>query len=105
MTVDHNEGKVLCAGKLPQVEVYDVETRKVVQEMITVGNKIICAKFDRIDGNLIYSGGWDRTVLIWDIRQGKRTAGQIQGPQICGEAIDSKGPKLLTGSHSLKDGI
>ena len=46
--------------------------------MATLGNKIICAKFDRSD--LIYSGGWDRTVLLWDLRQGHRAAGQIQCP-------------------------
>lgn len=104
MTIDSGS-HVVCAGKLPQVEVFDSETGKPVQTMKSLGNKIICAKFDKSDGNVIYSGGWDPKVLLWDIRQGKRSAGQIQGPQICGEALDTTGHRLLTGSHSLKDGI
>ena len=61
----------VCAGKLPCIEVYDETTcQKVVEFKSTIGhnNKIFCAKFDCEDSNVIYSGGWDRQVLFWDVR-------------------------------------
>jgi COMPASS component SWD3 len=74
----------------------------------TVGhtNRIFSVKFDQNSPNLIYSGGWDCMVNIWDLRTG-RCSGTIFGPQICGEAIDIKDDSitLLTGSHKIKDGL
>jgi len=57
-------------------------------------------KYDNQNQNILFSGGWDRSVNIWDIRAGKCTA-SIFGPQIVGEAIDIKSDEhiLLTGSH------
>lgn len=43
------------------------------------------------------SGGWDKTVLVWDLRVG-RAVRSIHGPYICGEAVDVSGSTLLTGS-------
>jgi len=63
-------------------------------------------KFDPVNPNIIYSGGWDCMVNIWDIRAQKCT-GSIYGPQICGDAIDVKEDSrlLLTGSYQFKDGL
>ena len=100
----------VCAGKLPCIEVYDETTcQKVVEFKSTIGhnNKIFCAKFDCEDSNIIYSGGWDRQVLFWDVRQGKKQTGQISGPEICGDSIDSdsRNFQLLTGSHTKKESL
>lgn len=46
---------------------------------------------------ILLSGGWDSTVQIWDLRLG-HTVRSIHGPWICGDAIDVKGNKVLTGS-------
>jgi WD40 repeat protein len=66
-------------------------------------NKIFCVKYDNINPHLIYSGGWDHKVLIWDVRKpGDKAVGCIIGPLICGDAIDkdNRTQSLLTGSHS-----
>lgn len=52
-------------------------------------NKVFCTKFNNQDPNIIYSGGWDRQVIIWDIRSGGKGIGAIYGPFICGNAIDT----------------
>lgn len=86
--------KFVAAGKLPVLEVYDDEKVSLVTEFKTAGgightNRIFCVKFDPLSPNVIYSGGWDCSVNIWDIRSGK-CSGSIYGPQICGEALDIK---------------
>jgi WD40 repeat protein len=61
------------------IELYDGETGKRLLDLKEGNhcNKIFCAKFDRANPNMIYSGGWDRAVLLWDVRQGRKTAAQI----------------------------
>lgn len=75
------------------LEIYDDETLKRIQffeanDYIGHTNKIFCAKFDLENPNVIYSGGWDRNVNIWDIRSGGSLVGCLMGPLICGDAID-----------------
>ena len=65
----------MVAGKLPVLEIYDDETNKRIQfyeptDHIGHINKIFCAKFSTENPNIIYSGGWDRNVIMWDIRAG-----------------------------------
>lgn len=69
-------------------------------------NRIFSVKFDPGNPCVIYSGGWDCTVNIWDTRTHKNI-GTIYGPQICGEGIDIKEEtrELLTSSYLTKDGI
>ena len=97
--------KFVVAGKLPVLEIYDDAKMHKVLEFKTVGsvghsNRIFCVRYDNVNPSIIYSGGWDRAVNIWDVRSGK-CVGTIFGPQIVGEAIDVKSETstLLTGSH------
>lgn len=101
--------KYACAGTLPVVEVFDeITNEKIIEFKAIEGHtsKIFCVKFDSEDANILFSGGWDRNVLMWDLRAAKRVAA-INGPMICGEAIDtdSRSFKLLTGSHAKSDNI
>jgi len=34
-------------------------------------SRVFCIKWDKADPNLIYTGGWDYRVVIWDLREGK----------------------------------
>ena len=90
---------------MPVLEIYDDTTLKRISffesgDHIGHVNKIFCARFDLENSNVVYSGGWDRNLNIWDIRAGGRLQGTILGPLICGEAIDlnPKSYQILTGS-------
>jgi WD40 repeat protein len=79
-----NGSKFVAAGKLPHLEVYDDEKTAKLCDLKSVGavghtNRIFCVKFDQQQPNIIYSGGWDCNVNIWDLRSGKCT-GSIYGP-------------------------
>jgi COMPASS component SWD3 len=60
-------------------------------------NRIQCVKYDKEDQNLLVSGGWDKTVLVWDIRTGEAVK-SIFGPYIGGESLDIHDGIILTGS-------
>jgi WD40 repeat protein len=101
--------KFVCGGKLPVIEVYDEATlKKIVEFKMIEGHtsKIFCVKFDSEDSNLLFSGGWDKNVILWDLRASSRV-GAISGPLICGDAIDTNANtfKLLTGSYTKNDSI
>ena len=63
-------------------------------------NRIYSVKFSDSNPNLVVSGGWDETVILWDLRND--LANYIYGPLICGDSIDTKNDELLTGSWREK---
>lgn len=65
-------------------------------------NRVFCAKYHEKNPNLLYTGGWDSSLIIWDSRE-KSAVGSIYGPTISGKAIDQKGDLLLTGSYRSSD--
>lgn len=65
-------------------------------------NRIFSVKYSQDDPNLLVSGGWDNTVLLWDIREGK-CIGHVYGPHVCGDSIDIRGNEILVGSYSNQD--
>ena len=109
----HDGGlKFACAGYLPIIEIFEEETLKPVQffdivDRIGHSNKVYAVKFDEINHNVMYSGGWDRNVVTWDIRQGGKNCGVIYGPLLSGDAlaVDSKRQLLVTGSQKQDDGV
>lgn len=65
----------------------------------TVGhsNRVFGVKYAPEDGNLLVSGGWDNTVILWDVRTGS-SVGSLFGPHVCGDSLDMHGHMILTGS-------
>lgn len=93
MDYSPDKGKKLAiAGKNPEIEVYDDETMQKCVEFKNMGtashtNRIFSVKFDPKDPNLLYSGGWDCAVFLWDLRLATPVH-TIYGPQISADCID-----------------
>ena len=94
------------AGKDKAVRVYDEATKSIVTELaggiFRAGpghsNRIFSARFHPTQENILVSGGWDKTVQIWDLRTDESVK-SIFGPFICGDAVDVVGNEIVTGSY------
>jgi hypothetical protein len=93
------------------VRIYDEVKRKKMVELKESNaphnchtNRVYCAKFNKDPQyqHLVYSGGWDQTLIAWDIRDGKPYQ-SIFGPYICGDGIANCGMDLLTASWRQTD--
>jgi WD40 repeat protein len=62
-------------------------------------NRVFSVKYDTEDPNLLVSGGWDNTVLLWDLRSSKVVA-SVYGPHICGDGLDIRDGQILASSYS-----
>ena len=111
-TLDFNTSGTLLAtaGKDRFVRIYDETTKTVAFKMKESGslmghsNRVFCVKFNPQEPNMIVSGGWDRTIQIYDLR----TRGPVNflfGPHICGETIDFRndGYTMVSGSYRMND--
>lgn len=65
-------------------------------------NRIYAIKFLNDNPNLLISAGWDKTVLLWDIRT-CQSENYLYGPMICGDSLDYKNGTILTGSWRNED--
>ena len=98
------------AGKNGQINQYDAETFKLLLQYskdspfsnISHSSRIYSLKMSKQNPSLLFSGGWDNRVIMWDTRtnQGMMSFG---GPNICGDSIDIKNNNLLTGSWREKN--
>ena len=61
--------------------------------------RIFSAKFVKDEENLLITGGWDKTIKIWDVRSGD-VVRNICGPFVCGDSIDMHDGYILSGSYS-----
>ena len=61
-------------------------------------------KYNPDDANMLVSGGWDNTVLLWDLRTPK-CAGSIYGPHICGDSIDIRDGNILASSYESENNL
>jgi len=77
-------------------------TGAVSGEQAGHGNRIFSLQYHPEDSNIIVSGGWDRSVYIWDLRSGHAER-NIFGPQIAGDSVSVKGQQILTGAHRIQD--
>jgi len=49
---------------------------------------------------VFFSGGWDSTVQVWDIRVGTGSVSKICGPSISSDSLDIKNGILLAGNYT-----
>ena len=102
---DHNfDGSYFCtAGQDARIRVYDGANPGKLLHIFsrlanpTHSNRIYSLKFCEENKNLVLSGGWDETLILWDIRT-PNSANFIYGPLICGDSLDNMDQRILTGS-------
>ena len=112
-SVDFNSDykRFVTAGIDINVRLYDENMKtlisslkpKIFQEPGHSG-RIFTVKFASYDNNVVYSGGWDKTVQFYDVRAGKIT-NSIFGPEICGDSVDNFDYLIATGAWSPKEQI
>ena len=100
--------KFVTGGNDVTVRVYDEGMKTKVCEMSAYkfeepghSGRIFCVKFNPENKNTVISGGWDKTIQFYDVREGK-IVNSIYGPHICGEALDINGYYVLSGSWSTE---
>ena len=66
-------------------------------------SRIYSSLYDPSNPAIIFTGGWDTRVLMWDLRSGQSVS-SFGGPNLCGDSldIDSRNNILLTGSWRRK---
>lgn len=66
-------------------------------------NRIFSVKGFKNDANLFFSGGWDGSVRIWDVRVGEAPVRKFGGPMVSADSLDLKNNVLLSGNYATQD--
>eukprot|EP00116_Pleurobrachia_bachei_P009137 sb/3469399/ len=117
-SLDTSENYHVCLLDNRQIQVYDALRAEYIrnvgtvsdeefQEAEEVGHKqrATCVRFSPDNKYQCVTGGWDRTVFLWDIRVEKAAVRSFVGPKICGDGIDLLGDKCLTASFVPHDAL
>ena len=67
-------------------------------------NRVFSVKYDKNDQNMLLSGGWDNSMILWDLRS-SRAVDYMFGPHVCGDSIDISDKEILAGSYSNKENL
>jgi len=113
MCVDYsNDGSLFATGGNDKVvKLYDDSTKTLISKLESKksnfpehANRIFSVKFNQYNNNMLISGGWDNTLLFYDIRS-KEVNNYLYGAHICGDGMDIKDNYLLTVSWEKKNQI
>ena len=66
-------------------------------------NRIFSVKCLKKDPNIFFSGGWDSTIQVWDVRYPQGSVRKICGPSISSDSLDIMGNLLLCGNYTNTD--
>ena len=67
-------------------------------------NRIFCVKYNKTHPHIVISGGWDKTIQIYDLRVGL-TVSSIFGPFVSGDSLDMIDDLIVAGSNRYKEPI
>jgi WD40 repeat protein len=62
--------------------------------------KVNCVKW--VDENLIVTGGWDKTIKVWDVRE-PAPIRSIFGPYVAADSLDVQDGVILAGSNETSN--
>jgi WD40 repeat protein len=54
---------------------------------------------------MFFSGGWDSSVRVWDVRVGGSSVRKFGGPMVTSDSLDLKDNVLLVGNYALNDTV
>lgn len=102
------DGSTFAVGcKDSFIRVYDEETFKPIFELANSlgerkghSSRVFSVKWT--DENTLISGGWDNSILIWDLRN-RAAIRTIVGPHICGDALDWNGHYIASASFAMEE--
>lgn len=92
-----------------KIKVCNSENAKIVTNLSSPSIKekhshhIFGVRCDRANPNLLFSGGWDEIVYLWDLRKPTTYANYLTGPLISTDSIDVLDEKLVTGSWRINN--
>jgi WD40 repeat protein len=102
------------AGLDKTVRVYALERRAPIQQLATTQefgeehpghtSRIFSLLFHPGNANSLFSGGWDDSIQMWDLRSGIAVRSMF-GAHICSDTLDICGNFLLSGSWRTKDQV
>ena len=92
------DGRRLALAGFGRIEVWDVETRAMVEPPLTGHTKwVYCVAFHP-DGKHLASGGWDNTIQLWDLDHRRRDPDDPGPPGL------RRGDRLQPGRHAARLG-
>ena len=112
-SVDYNSDykRFITAGTDITVRLYDENMKSLITSLKTKvfeepghSGRIFACKFASFDNNVVFSGGWDKTIQFYDVRAGKIT-NSIFGPEICGDSLDNADYIIASGAWSPKEQV
>eukprot|EP00049_Salpingoeca_infusionum_P026130 m.23926 g.23926 ORF g.23926 m.23926 type:complete len:330 (+) comp8544_c0_seq2:95-1084(+) len=118
--MDVSANRLVVGGYDFALRVYDVTTRKLIKQLgdtkgkistepSVVGshnNRVFSVIFHPADDNIVFSGGWDDMVFMWDVDLGVPLK-RISGPHLAGAglAFDAGSSQLFTASYKFDCGL
>ena len=66
-------------------------------------NRIFSLRGIKKDPNLFFTGGWDSTIRLWDVRAPNNYVRKFSGPSVSADSLDLKNNVLLVGNYSNND--
>ena len=95
----------MAAGGDGKIYLYDEVTRQQIAAMYGNGLKtpghqlqVFSTRYLPNDNNILLTGGWDRTIKIYDTRC-KYPVDNFLGPMICADALDVADDTIIAGSN------
>ena len=96
LAISNNETRIIAGGLDNSVELWDVETRKIIRLYLGHSSPVSALEFSG-DGNRIATASWDGSIILWDAVNGDRIrviGGD--GNRINSMSLDSEGTFLAT---------